>query len=118
MLSFSTGRRRCAGVTLGSTMTSMLMARLLQGFTWNLPPTVSHIGLKEFSGDLLLAKPLLALAKPRLAENLYIGLVENGYKRKKHAENSGGQLEATGQHVSLIETTNIKGKNKNVTVDL
>ncbi|GMP89971.1 hypothetical protein CsSME_00041313 [Camellia sinensis var. sinensis] len=69
--SLNTGRRRCAGVTLGSTMTSMLMARLLQGFTWNLPPTVSHIGLKEFSGDLLLAKPLLALAKPRLAENLY-----------------------------------------------
>ncbi|KAF5929996.1 hypothetical protein HYC85_030869 [Camellia sinensis] len=71
MLSFSTGRRGCAGVTLGSTMTSMLMARLLQGFTWNLPPTVSHIGLKESPGDLLLAKPLLALAKPRLAENLY-----------------------------------------------
>ncbi|THF98103.1 hypothetical protein TEA_013409 [Camellia sinensis var. sinensis] len=69
--SLNTGRRRCAGVTLGSTMTSMLMARLLQGFTWNLPPTVSHIGLKEFPGDLLLAKPLLALAKPRLAENLY-----------------------------------------------
>ncbi|KAI7982309.1 Isoleucine N-monooxygenase 2 [Camellia lanceoleosa] len=74
MLSFSTGRRGCAGVTLGSTMTSMLMARLLQGFTWNLPPTVSHIELKESPGDLLLAKPLFALAKPRLAENLYISL--------------------------------------------
>ncbi|KAL7201325.1 hypothetical protein ACSBR1_033092 [Camellia fascicularis] len=71
MLSFSTGRRGCAGVTLGSTMTSMLMARLLQGFTWNLPPTASHIDLKESPGDLLLAKPLFALAKPRLAENLY-----------------------------------------------
>ncbi|CAL5353275.1 unnamed protein product [Camellia sinensis] len=70
MLSFSTGRRGCAGVTLGSTMTSMLMARLLQGFTRNLPPTVSHIGLKESPGDLFLAKPLLVLAKPRLAENL------------------------------------------------
>ncbi|KAL6967828.1 phenylalanine N-monooxygenase [Sarracenia purpurea var. burkii] len=74
VFSFSTGRRGCPGVTLGSTMTAMLMARLLQGFTWELPPTVSKIELNESADALILAKPLLALAKPRLAKNLYLSL--------------------------------------------
>ncbi|KAL2488510.1 Cytochrome [Forsythia ovata] len=71
MLSFSTGRRGCAGVLLGSTMTTMLLARLIHGFTWNAPPDVPNIDLTESEGDLLLAKPLLALAKPRLSEHVY-----------------------------------------------
>ncbi|XP_058198696.1 isoleucine N-monooxygenase 2-like [Rhododendron vialii] len=71
ILSFSIGRRGCPGVTLGSTMTVMLMARLLQGFSWEVPPTVSKIDLKESAKDLFLAKPLLAKARPRLAETLY-----------------------------------------------
>ncbi|KAE9460921.1 hypothetical protein C3L33_07175, partial [Rhododendron williamsianum] len=71
MLSFSIGRRGCPGVTLGSTMTTMLMARLLQGFSWEVPPTVSKIELKESAKDLFLAEPLLAKARPRLAEMLY-----------------------------------------------
>ncbi|PSR86239.1 Isoleucine N-monooxygenase [Actinidia chinensis var. chinensis] len=74
MLSFSIGRRGCAGVTLGSTMTVMLMARLLHGFTWELPYDVLKIELKESDGDLFLAKPLLALARPRLDENLHLSL--------------------------------------------
>ncbi|XP_052207725.1 tyrosine N-monooxygenase-like [Diospyros lotus] len=74
MLSFSIGRRGCAGVTLGSAITTMLMARLLQGFTWKLPPKVSKIELKESANTLFLAKPLLVLAEPRLAENLYFSL--------------------------------------------
>ncbi|KAA8543653.1 hypothetical protein F0562_021601 [Nyssa sinensis] len=71
LFSFSTGRRGCPGVTLGSAMTTMLLARLLQGFTWSLPPTMSSINLTESMGGLSLEKPLLALARPRLAENLY-----------------------------------------------
>ncbi|KAA8543654.1 hypothetical protein F0562_021600 [Nyssa sinensis] len=71
LFSFSTGRRGCPGVTLGSAMTTMLLARLLQGFTWSLPPTMSSINLTESVGGLSLEKPLLALARPRLAENLY-----------------------------------------------
>ncbi|KAL2470891.1 Cytochrome [Abeliophyllum distichum] len=71
MLSFSTGRRGCAGVLLGSTMTTMLLARLIHGFTWNAPTDVPNIDLIESEGDLLLAKPLLALAKPRLSEHVY-----------------------------------------------
>lgn len=71
MLSFSTGRRGCAGVLLGTTMTIMLLARLVQGFTWELPSNESHVDLKENLHDLTKAKPLLALVKPRLPHHLY-----------------------------------------------
>ncbi|GLT55162.1 hypothetical protein SLA2020_283070 [Shorea laevis] len=37
-ISFSTGRRGCMGVELGTSMNVMLLARLLQGFSWSLPP--------------------------------------------------------------------------------
>ncbi|XP_047309083.1 tyrosine N-monooxygenase-like [Impatiens glandulifera] len=63
LLSFSIGRRGCPGVNLGSTMSFMLLARLLQGFTWNSPSNTTYIELVE---------PLLAFAKPRLNEQLYI----------------------------------------------
>ncbi|KAK3157481.1 hypothetical protein QOZ80_2AG0123080 [Eleusine coracana subsp. coracana] len=36
-VSFSTGRRGCPAVPLGSCVTMMLFARLLQGFTWTAP---------------------------------------------------------------------------------
>nr|XP_043639581.1 phenylalanine N-monooxygenase-like [Erigeron canadensis] len=71
MLSFSTGRRGCPGVLLGTTITVMLMARLVQGFTWELPPNEPHVDLKENMHNLWKAKPLLALAKPRLPHHLY-----------------------------------------------
>nr|XP_043637947.1 valine N-monooxygenase 1-like [Erigeron canadensis] len=72
MLSFSTGRRGCPGVLLGSTITIMLLARLVQGFTWELPIKESHIDLKENFQSLAKAKPLKALARPRLQHHLYI----------------------------------------------
>ncbi|KVH92807.1 cytochrome P450 [Cynara cardunculus var. scolymus] len=59
MLSFSCGRRGCPGVLFGSTMTVMLLARLVQGFTWELPPNEPLVDLKEnlrnvfVSGDLI-----------------------------------------------------------------
>ncbi|KAJ9562573.1 hypothetical protein OSB04_007733 [Centaurea solstitialis] len=71
MLSFGIGRRGCPGVVLGSTMTIMLLARLLQGFTWELPPDEPHADLRENIQDLAKAKPLFALAKPRLPHHLY-----------------------------------------------
>ncbi|KAE8726094.1 Tryptophan N-monooxygenase 1 [Hibiscus syriacus] len=46
-ISFSTGRRACMGVALGSAMTVMLLARLIQGFSWRLPPNVAEIDLSE-----------------------------------------------------------------------
>nr|XP_043617808.1 tryptophan N-monooxygenase CYP79A68-like [Erigeron canadensis] len=71
LLSFGTGRRGCPGVVLGSTITVMLMARLVQGFTWELPPNEPHVDLNENVRNLWKAKPLLALVKPRLPQHLY-----------------------------------------------
>nr|GEY66017.1 valine N-monooxygenase 1-like [Tanacetum cinerariifolium] len=71
MISFSTGRRGCPGWFLGTTMTVMLLARLIQGFTWAMPPGETHVDLKENLQNLWKAKPLLALARPRLPQHLY-----------------------------------------------
>ncbi|KAI3827039.1 hypothetical protein L1987_01101 [Smallanthus sonchifolius] len=71
MLSFSTGKRGCPGVILGSTITMMLLERMIQGFTWELPYNEPTIKFVENHEDLLLAKPLLAIAKPRLPRYLY-----------------------------------------------
>ncbi|GAA0175007.1 oxygenase [Lithospermum erythrorhizon] len=71
LVSFSTGRRGCPGVLLGSTMTTMLMARLLQGFSWNKNPNVSSYNLSEAEKDLTLAEPLTVFGKPRLPNHLY-----------------------------------------------
>ncbi|KDP45698.1 hypothetical protein JCGZ_17305 [Jatropha curcas] len=70
-ISFSTGRRGCPGVTMGTSMTLMLFARLLHGFTWNVPPNQTSIDLKESESSLTLAKPLVALVKPRLPAYVY-----------------------------------------------
>jgi phenylalanine N-monooxygenase len=70
-ISFSTGRRGCMGVELGTSMNVMLLARLLQGFSWSLPPNQEEIDLSESINDLSKAKPLHAHAKPRLAAKLY-----------------------------------------------
>ncbi|XP_042495919.1 tryptophan N-monooxygenase CYP79A68-like [Macadamia integrifolia] len=70
-ISFSTGRRGCMGAMLGSAMTIMLLARLLQGFSWGVNPGESRIDLSESRADLFLAKPLLAHAEPRLSVHAY-----------------------------------------------
>ncbi|CAJ1965038.1 unnamed protein product [Sphenostylis stenocarpa] len=56
-ISFSTGRRGCPGITLGTTMTVTLFARLLHAFNWTAPPDVSHINLAESRHDIFLAHP-------------------------------------------------------------
>ncbi|MED6194257.1 hypothetical protein PIB30_026769 [Stylosanthes scabra] len=70
-VSFSIGRRGCPGVTLGTTMVVMLFARLIHGFTWSLPHGVSKIDLALSRNGMLLAEPLVAIAKPRLEAGLY-----------------------------------------------
>ena len=72
MLSFSTGRRGCPGVMLGTTMTVMLFARLLHSFSWGALPNESGVDLAESKDDIFLAKPLLAMPKPRLPAELYL----------------------------------------------
>ncbi|KAH9767509.1 Phenylalanine N-monooxygenase [Citrus sinensis] len=70
-LSFSRGRRGCMGMALGSEMSVMLLARLLQGFNWSTPSDEEMVDLSESKCDLLMAKPLHARAKPRLPADLY-----------------------------------------------
>ncbi|XP_061341840.1 isoleucine N-monooxygenase 2-like [Gastrolobium bilobum] len=65
-ITFSTGRRSCPGGTLGTTMTIMLFARLIHGFTWSAPPNVPSINLAESKDGTLLAESLVAVAKPKL----------------------------------------------------
>ncbi|XP_027080089.2 tryptophan N-monooxygenase CYP79A68-like [Coffea arabica] len=68
MFSFSTGRRGCPGVLLGSTLTVMLLARLLQCFNWKIPSGLSQIDLAEGKDAGFLAKPLFAVAEPRFPQ--------------------------------------------------
>ncbi|CAH2045395.1 unnamed protein product [Thlaspi arvense] len=70
-VTFGTGRRGCAGVKIGISMTIMLLARLLQGFEWTLPNGTSQVELVAADSNLFMAKPLLACAKPRLVPTLY-----------------------------------------------
>ncbi|XP_037480992.1 tyrosine N-monooxygenase-like [Triticum dicoccoides] len=71
-ISFSSGRRGCPGISLGTSMTMMLFARMLQGFTWTKLSGVKSISLREGNVGLALAEPLVLQAKPRLAAHLYI----------------------------------------------
>ncbi|XWS08362.1 hypothetical protein CRYUN_Cryun41cG0073300 [Craigia yunnanensis] len=73
-ISFSNGRRGCMGVALGSEMTITLFTKLIQGFTWNIPPNGEKNDLSESEDDLFLAKPLHALAKPFLPAAVYTQL--------------------------------------------
>ncbi|KAK4420911.1 Tryptophan N-monooxygenase [Sesamum alatum] len=74
MISFSTGRRGCSGVLLGSTMTIILLARLIQGFSWS-SRAPNNIDLTESEGNLQMAKPLIAYAMPRLEPHVYLKLM-------------------------------------------
>ncbi|KAI3821076.1 hypothetical protein L1987_08633 [Smallanthus sonchifolius] len=71
LISFSTGKRGCPGIMLGTTMTTMLLARMVQGFTWEAPRNESSIKLVENHDDNRLAKPLVVIAKPRLSQYMY-----------------------------------------------
>lgn len=73
-ISFTTGRRGCIGVGLGSNITVMLLARLLQGFEWKKPNGVDKIDLTE-AVSLFKATPLYAHAKPRLSHSVYVSLI-------------------------------------------
>ncbi|CAN0878349.1 Valine N-monooxygenase 1 [Linum grandiflorum] len=70
-ISFSTGRRGCVAALLGTSMTTMLLARLLQCFSWSPPGKDKSIDLSELPDELIMASPLTATATPRLAPHLY-----------------------------------------------
>ncbi|CAH8382220.1 unnamed protein product [Eruca vesicaria subsp. sativa] len=70
-ISFSTGKRGCAAPALGTALTTMMLARLLQGFTWKLSENETRVELMESSHDMFLAKPLVMVGELRLPEHLY-----------------------------------------------
>ncbi|XP_039158229.1 tyrosine N-monooxygenase [Eucalyptus grandis] len=70
-ISFGTGQRGCVAPKLGTTMTVMLLARMVQGFDWKAPPNVTSIILDESPENVSLAHPLVAYAEPRLPLHLY-----------------------------------------------
>ncbi|CAN0920060.1 Valine N-monooxygenase 1 [Linum grandiflorum] len=70
-ISFSTGRRGCVAAHLGTCMTTMLLARLLQCFGWSPPGNAKSIDLTELPNELIMASPFTATATPRLAPHLY-----------------------------------------------
>ncbi|KAD4385576.1 hypothetical protein E3N88_25745 [Mikania micrantha] len=71
MLSFSTGKRGCPGMMLGTAMTTMLLARMVQGFTWEIPCNEGYVDLAESRNELCLARPLMVVAKQRLPSYMY-----------------------------------------------
>ncbi|KAF2284010.1 hypothetical protein GH714_017938 [Hevea brasiliensis] len=70
-VTFSTGRRGCVAALLGSAMITMLLARMLQCFTWTPPANVTKIDLTETLDELTPTTPISAFATPRLATHLY-----------------------------------------------
>ncbi|KAL3641992.1 hypothetical protein CASFOL_012807 [Castilleja foliolosa] len=76
VFSFGTGRRGCPGFVLGSTMATMLLARLVQGFSWTVDGP-GFVELAESKDEMFMAKPLIAVAKPRLEPRIYQELVQS-----------------------------------------
>ena len=75
-MSFSRGRRGCPGSSLGTNITMMLFARLLQGFSWSLVPGITKIDLSQ-AHELSLPKPLHLHAQPRLSHIMYPRLIHH-----------------------------------------
>ena len=73
-ITFGTGRRGCIGVGLGSNMAVMLLGRLVQSFSWNIPQGMEKIDLREENDSPYKATPLYAHATPRLNPSVYFSL--------------------------------------------
>ncbi|KAK4746454.1 hypothetical protein SAY87_012766 [Trapa incisa] len=74
ILPFSAGKRRCPGGPLGVTLVLMALARLFHCFDWNPPDGVRPEDLdatEVYGMTMPRAQPLLAVARPRLAANMY-----------------------------------------------
>ncbi|MCO5570141.1 hypothetical protein L7F22_023858 [Adiantum nelumboides] len=74
LLPFGAGRRVCPGAQLGLNLVELMLARLLHQFSW-LPPDgmqAEDIDMTERPGVVtFMAKPLEAVAEPRLPAHLY-----------------------------------------------
>eukprot|EP01018_Ginkgo_biloba_P040754 Gb_24787 [translate_table: standard] len=71
MIPFGAGRRGCPGASLALCIVNIVLARLLQSFSWSLP-LGKVIDMREAAGlTIPKAVPLEALIKPRLPPHLY-----------------------------------------------
>eukprot|EP01018_Ginkgo_biloba_P016465 Gb_41033 [translate_table: standard] len=69
---FGSGRRACAGLSLGLSIVQLSLARLLQSFDWSAPNGNTALDMTEnFRVAFLKAAPLEAVIKPRLPNHLY-----------------------------------------------
>ncbi|KAK4274924.1 hypothetical protein QN277_018082 [Acacia crassicarpa] len=74
-ITFTAGKRGCPGVVLGTTLSVMLLARLIHGFTWSAPPN-KPIELLQSETDPFIAHPLEAVAKLRLPKEVIYSLLD------------------------------------------
>ncbi|KAH7446514.1 hypothetical protein KP509_01G060100 [Ceratopteris richardii] len=74
LLPFGAGRRVCPGAQLGLNLVQLMLARLLHQFSWSPPEGMqgNDIDMTERPGVVtFMAKPLEAVAQPRLPGHLY-----------------------------------------------
>lgn len=74
ILPFSAGKRKCPGAPLGVTLVLMALARLFHCFDWAPPEGLrpEDINTTEVYGMTMpKAEPLMAIARPRLADQMY-----------------------------------------------
>ncbi|KDP28480.1 hypothetical protein JCGZ_14251 [Jatropha curcas] len=74
ILPFSAGKRKCPGAPLGVTLVLMALARLFHAFDWAPPNGLRYedIDTTEVYGMTMpKAQPLIASARPRLADHMY-----------------------------------------------
>uniref|UniRef100_A0A0D6QU77 Cytochrome P450 n=1 Tax=Araucaria cunninghamii TaxID=56994 RepID=A0A0D6QU77_ARACU len=70
-LPFGSGRRICAGISMGALIIHYTLASFLHSFDWELPAG-EKLDMREQYGLVVhKAVPLVALAKPRLGSHLY-----------------------------------------------
>ncbi|KAF8032436.1 hypothetical protein BT93_D1376 [Corymbia citriodora subsp. variegata] len=75
ILPFGAGKRKCPGAPLGTTLVLMALARLFHCFDWSPPggQRPEDIDTAEVYGMTMpKARPLVTVARPRLAEHLYL----------------------------------------------
>ncbi|KAF6151066.1 hypothetical protein GIB67_042401 [Kingdonia uniflora] len=71
ILPFSAGKRKCPGAPLGSVFVLMALARLFHCFDWSPPDGVEIDTTEVYGMTMPKAKPLMAIARPRLASHMY-----------------------------------------------
>lgn len=76
-ITFTRGRRGCIGSSLGTNITMMIFARLLQGFSWSLPSGIKKIDFSKTDHELSLMKPLQLHARSRLSHSMYPKVIDH-----------------------------------------